>query len=265
MPKSLADNVGSFTRGSEPMKTEIVAAVIAAFVGFASSVVTLLLGLRSSMLERQKLQAERDRWNAELTQQARRGEAELARLHAETAKLIAEVDQIRYSRFEAQRNEIRDLVKLFDRAVFEAPLHSENPVDMFRAIRQTRIALQMAGASLVSDGTIAFHFDELRRLLFETEIEVQSRFPVVSEIAEEPEKGKGAGYESRERARAALGDKYFEPVGIMMRIRSQVEAHVSAIRIRLQEMSSRFDPVESANKQQLTPASTGRPASPSAR
>jgi len=77
----------------------------------------------------------------------------------------------------------------------------------------------------MSDGTIAVHFDVLRRLLFETEIEVQSRFPVVSEIASEPEKGKGSDYEARERTRAVLGDKYFEPVGIMMRIRSQVEAH----------------------------------------
>lgn len=40
-------------------------------------------------------------------------------------------------------------------------MQSEEPVEMFKAVRQTRIALQMSGASLVRDREIAEHFQKL--------------------------------------------------------------------------------------------------------
>jgi predicted nucleic acid-binding Zn-ribbon protein len=136
------------------MPPEIFTAVIAAVVAVISSLITLSIGLgqlknerkridSEVSLERTKLEHDRERLQSELkisAEQVSVWKAEVEKLKAETQKLSYEADDIRRRRLEAERNEIRNLLILFDRAVFDAPMNSEEPVQMFIALQQTRIS-----------------------------------------------------------------------------------------------------------------------------
>jgi chromosome segregation ATPase len=173
------------------MPSEMISAIIAAVVGTLSSLITLTIGLgqlrnerkrleEEMNLERAKLEHDRERLQSELrenAEQSRVWKAEIEKLRAETQKLSVEAEEIRRRRLEAERTEIRDLLILFDRAVFDAPLFSEEPTEMFRALQQTRLSLQTSGASLVRHQEIAKHFQRIRQILLETEAEVKRRYP----------------------------------------------------------------------------------------
>lgn len=240
------------------MPPEVVAAIIAAIVGTISSLITLAVGLGQLRNERRRLENERRRLEEEMTierrklehdrtrlqsqllenaEQARLWKAETEKLKAETQKLSAEAADIRRRRLEAERAEIRDLLILFDRAVFDAPMQSEEPVEMFRAIRQTRISLQMSGASFIRDQEVAECFRRIRTILLKTESEVRSRYPVIAQMAVEFDDNRPV-YERREQVRMALGRDYFEPVRIMMGIRQEVQQNLERVRQRLNELDT---------------------------
>jgi len=94
--------------------------IIVALIGFAGAVigavVTLFLGLRKIRIDQERLERE--------FRESQRG------------------------RLEARRSEIRDFLKLFDRAAFSPIDYDEDPTAALNAIRSTRIALQAGGASL---------------------------------------------------------------------------------------------------------------------
>lgn len=234
-------------------------AVIAAVVSVIASGITLFIGLHKLKNERDKLQidtqmflieskkfaTEQDRFQAELRESARQArvwEAEIERLRAETNKLAIEADEFRRRRLAAERGEIRDLLILFDRSVFDAPMQSEEPVEMFKAIRQTRIALQMSGASLVRDREVAEHFQKVRETLLIVETEVAKRYPVIVEMANQLSdftKDRPM-YERRKQTQEILGKDYYEPVRLIMNVRREISHHIDEIRNRLRVLDDRI-------------------------
>lgn len=233
------------------MQPEIVAALIAAVVSITASAVTLFIGSRNIrnereklQIEREKTQADRERYQSELRESARQAQvwnAEIAKLKAETEKLAIEADDIRRRRFEAERDEIRNLLMFFDRAVFDAPMYSEDPVEMFTAIRQTRISLQTNGASLVRDKEVAEHFQRIREILLNAEAEVLRQYPAIPHIAVELGSEKRlTHYERRQKVEQLLGGNYYEPVRMMMRVRQEIQPHLERLREKLQQASARI-------------------------
>jgi cell division protein FtsL len=222
------------------MPTEVITALIAGIVSIIGSSITLLIGMRNIRLEREKLRNDRERLQLELRkidEQSRISKVEIERLQAEAAKLAAEAEEIRRKRIEAQRAEIRDVLILFDRAVFDAPMYSEEPVEMFKAIRQTRLSLQMSGASLIHDQKVAEHFRRIREILLNVESEVQRRYPVIAQMAVDFDDNREA-YERRREVSKILGKEYWKAVNFMMGIRSEVQQHLESIRQRLHELDA---------------------------
>ncbi|OGO28547.1 MAG: hypothetical protein A2W33_06145 [Chloroflexi bacterium RBG_16_52_11] len=226
------------------MSSEVIAALIAVVVSVIGSGITLLIGLRNIRLEREKLRSDRERLQPELrhnAEQSRRDQVEIAKLRAETEKLLTETNEIRQQRIVAERNEIRDFLGFFERAVFDAPMLSEEPVEMFKAIQQTRISLQMSRATLISDHEIAEHFRNIREILLRTEGEVQSRFPIVAQTATQYDDRSLFFQDRREEVHKKLGPKYFEPVRIMMNIRPAIKQHLQAVHERLRELDAKIN------------------------
>lgn len=222
------------------MQAEVITALIAAIASVIGSALTLFIGLRNIRIEREKLQSDRQRLQSELqerTKQAQVWEAEISRLRAEAHKISLEADEIRRRKLEAERAEIKSSLMLFDRAVFDAPMHSEDPVEMFRALKQTRISLQTSGASLVRDRNVAEHFQSLREILLRVETEVARRFPIVAQLAAEPDDGRPT-YERRRQIHDALKGVYYEPVRMMMDIRREIDHHIQGIHARLRELDA---------------------------
>ena len=232
------------------MSSEVTAAIIAAVVSVLGSGITLFFGLRNVKIEKEKLhsererlQADRERLQAELRQtaeQSRIGKVEIAKLKAETEKIMAETSEIKRHRLEAERNEIRDILGIFERAVFDAPMQSEEPVEMFKAIQQTRISLQLSGATLIRDQEVAEIFCHIREILLRIEGEVQVKFPIVAQMATQFDNRNFSGWEQREKVREILGGDYFEPVRMMMDIRREIQQHLERVHNRLRELDSRI-------------------------
>jgi hypothetical protein len=235
------------------MPSEMISAIIAAVVGTLSSLITLTIGLgqlrnerkrleEEMNLERAKLEHDRERLQSELrenAEQSRVWKAEIEKLRAETQKLSVEAEEIRRRRLEAERTEIRDLLILFDRAVFDAPLFSEEPTEMFRALQQTRLSLQTSGASLVRHQEIAKHFQRIRQILLETEAEVKRRYPELVQLAAGLDENIPV-YKRRDQVKQLLGENYWKAVELMMGIRPEITQHVEAIRERLRVLDEQI-------------------------
>jgi len=231
----------------------MISAIIAAVVGTLSSLITLTIGLgqlrnerkrleEEMNLERAKLEHDRERLQSELrenAEQSRVWKAEIEKLRAETQKLSVEAEEIRRRRLEAERTEIRDLLILFDRAVFDAPLFSEEPTEMFRALQQTRLSLQTSGASLVRHQEIAKHFQRIRQILLETEAEVKRRYPELVQLAAGLDENIPV-YKRRDQVKQLLGENYWKAVELMMGIRPEITQHVEAIRERLRVLDEQI-------------------------
>jgi hypothetical protein len=199
------------------MQKEIVIALIAAIATVVGAIVTLVLGLRNINITKEKLAAE------------------ISKLQAEAKKIAAEANAIERQRIETERSEVKELLTLFDGAVFDAPMHSEDPSEMFHAIQRVRILLQKNGASLVRDRLIADNFREIRKILLRAENEVAHEFPIIEKLAYELS-GKDR-YERWHRAKEVLGEEnYFKPVRIMMDIRHDIYHHLDIIKRRFYEL-----------------------------
>lgn len=219
------------------MSPEITSALIAAFVSVVGLVVTLIIGLRNLRLEKDKLQTERERIQTEIngiSQQSHIRQAEVEKLREETRKLAYEADDIRRKRFEAEREEIRNLLLIFDRSVFDAPFHSEDPIQMFIAIRQIRIAMQTNGASLVKNRTVAESFQRIRKILLRTENEVMMKYPAIFQLATQP-------MEEHLYAAQLLGRDWEDSIYLMMGLRQEVDEQLRKIRKQLHILDKAID------------------------
>ncbi|MCO6043329.1 SMEK domain-containing protein [Aeoliella sp. ICT_H6.2] len=70
----------------------------------------------------------------------------------------------------------RDL-SIFDRQVMDAPFQHEDPLLMYKAIRQMRVTLQKNGSSRLSNEVAAQNFDAAKNILTKMEYQVRNQFP----------------------------------------------------------------------------------------
>lgn len=224
------------------MSTELLTALIAAVVSIIAASITLWIGKKKLRVEEERLIYEKKRIQAELNEsieQTKISRIELNKLKAETDKLILETDYLRNRRFEAEREEIRNLLIFFDRAVYHSPVQSEDPIEMFKAIRQTRILLQTSGAGLVRDKEIAEKFHEIKHLLWNTENEVIRKYPLILKYSDEID-DKHDQFELRKKAREYFGNSYYEPVGMMMDIRWKIDQNLNYIRMKFDDLNRKI-------------------------
>jgi hypothetical protein len=221
--------------------------IIAAVIGAATAWITMLLRVRPertkllaeiAFLRRQseKLALETEQMR-QPTLTADREAEELRKLSLERERIALELDSLRRQRADNDRSEIVELLKAFDREVFEAPMDSEDPVAMFKALRQTRIWLQSSGALYFRDLEIASHFRQIRMLLAETEREAVARFPQIPALSLCLQDGCPIP-QPRWAHREQLGRSYGDAIELMMRSRRSIMEHVRAVERKLPHVLS---------------------------
>ena len=120
------------------------------------------------------------------------------------------MNEYQLQQLKEQRQEIRQLLALFERAAFR-PDDGNNggdPTAALNAIHETRVALGMKGAAFLADAAAASFFKTLQDGLLNIEHEVQRQYPEVAELAAE---WRGQPLNTRQRIqtlRAALGETY---------------------------------------------------------
>ena len=224
------------------MPPEITAAIIAASVSVFASVITLVIGLRGIKIEREKLRNDRERLQAELrnvAEQSRLATAEIAKLKAEAAKFSTETDEIRIRKLRAERDEVSNLLQIFERAFFYGPLPCMEPIAMFRAIQQTRKSLQISGATLIHNNEIAEHFKQVRDILRTVEYEIEKRFPAIIDLSDKL-KDEPLTTERQRQAIAKLGSEFGEAIQLIMGCRSDVDKHLDEVRSYLHRLDTQF-------------------------
>ncbi len=176
------------------MSQEIVVSIVSGLIGFISASMGFYLEMQKVKMEREKLRTERDKLQVEhdklqmeLRESAKnlqKMKAEIAKLRAEADKFSAEAADLRRRWVAYERNEVRVMLIHLERAFFN-PNISNLGIEvgaMFRAMRETRIALQQGGASLVINEEAAQCFSKIENYLLEKEREIVSRFPKVLEM-----------------------------------------------------------------------------------
>lgn len=214
---------------------EIIAALIAAIVSLAGSIVTLIIAMKSLRNERDKLSIDRENLRKELKSTAEQTsvwKAEVVKLKVETDKIIEETRAIRNQRISAEREELKNMLILFERAVFHAPLNSEDPVNMFKAIRQTRVSLQMSGGSSILNKEAAFHFSKTRDILMESESKVMERFPELVRFVDEVG-DLMVSSKQKDLLYSRMGGGKWESVNLMADIRQNLNHHISEAKKQL--------------------------------
>lgn len=108
-----------------------------------------------------------------------------SRIVYSTLQLLDEIEESFTVNFEnidkvnTEKEQIKKLLILFERAVFNAPSFGEHSTLMLEAFRTTRIALQMNGATLLENLNFAMLFKEIIDQLQRIEFDVRIRFPDV--------------------------------------------------------------------------------------
>lgn len=128
------------------------------------------------------------------------------------------------------KEEIKELLKLFERAVFEASIYSEEVTAMFDAIQNVRIALQMKNAALVENPTVGKLFREIWKELLDIEGEVIEKYPKVFEALAEL-KNQPMDWNRRRRSEEIIGkDECWKAINLMMNVRGKINPKIEKIR-----------------------------------
>jgi cell division protein FtsL len=198
------------------MNPDILTALIAAFTSLVASLVTLVISVRSLRNEKEKirieldkLKLERERFQQEQNTSAKQEllkAAEIEKSKAEVMKLTEEVTEIRYQRALAERNEIKGLLGLFQKAAFSPMDYDEDPTSALNSIRATRIALQTQGAALVGNEQTAETFQKLEDMLLQIEVDVADQYPDVFNLALELYERKMGHEERKELVKSKVKD-----------------------------------------------------------
>jgi len=161
---------------------------------------------------------------------------------AKAPSASSELTEIERRRIEAERAEIRDLLILFERRAFRPPdVQKGDPTAALNAIQETRIALQMRGASLIADADVADQFRDIQDALWELEQAVKAKYPAVARLTA---KWKGESLESLERredVQKELGAEDYEKAVIFIRNEAaKVYFATESIRAALQALNAKL-------------------------
>lgn len=132
------------------------------------------------------------------------------------------------NRLAALRKELHACQTVFDREVMTAPFNREDPVEMYRAIKQMRITLQKRGASRIPHDEVAENFQSAKVILSACEGTVRERFPNIHQAART---GTTPTYH---------GGDYGDAIRLMMKIRSEIAPLLEANDKVLAEIDSRL-------------------------
>ena len=132
------------------------------------------------------------------------------------------------NRLAALRLELHACQTVFDREVMKAPFHREDPVEMYRAIREMRIRLQERGASRIPHGGVAENFEKAKKIMSDCEDEVRTKYPYIHEAA------KSGGTPSYKD-----GD-FGAAINLMMGIRGKIEPLIIANDVILADIDERL-------------------------
>ncbi len=113
-------------------------------------------------------------------------------------------------RLEALRDELHRCQTIFDREVMRAPFEREDPVEMYKGIREMRISVQKRGASQIPHQLVADNFKKARTVLSECEGEVRRRYRYIHDSALT---GTAPQYQ---------GSDYGDAINLMMSIRKDL-------------------------------------------
>jgi hypothetical protein len=134
---------------------------------------------------------------------------------AEVNKLAAETKEIQRKPIEADRKVMLDLLNLLKRAAFHPDNQPRDPTATFKAIRDTRIALQKGGASSVPDKDVAERFQQIQDQLLQIENKVIDRHPAIADLASRVADLPLDTSERTSLVRETLRDKYDGCVAFM--------------------------------------------------
>jgi hypothetical protein len=90
---------------------------------------------------------------------------------------------MRQNKLEAIRDHLEQDLRIFDRQVMSAPFRFENPLLMYKAIRDMRVSLQKNGSSRISNELAARNFEAVKKILINMEYRVRERFPYIHDAA----------------------------------------------------------------------------------
>jgi hypothetical protein len=146
-------------------------------------------------------------------------------------------------RLEALRQEIRDLLVLFERAAFR-PYDGDNrgdPTAVYNAVYETRIQLQQRGAIFMPDDEIADQFGRIQRELLKLENEVKRTFPRIASLAAELRDSPIGTQYRLTQVRAELGDEQLEQTVYFLRsAASEIYDLTDSVRQSLKELNHRL-------------------------
>lgn len=153
---------------------------------------------------------------------------------------VASPSPLLIQRLEAQLGEIKKFTNLFNRGVFYRMMENENPYEMFRAIRETRVILQREGASLVPDREVGDNFEALKVILEQMESKVEANFPEIIRAFKDA-KGEELDNKQQRKLERLLKNKYYKPVMMMIEDRDKIRQILSKIHTKIYEMNDHIE------------------------
>lgn len=214
------------------MNSEATMSLVAAAAGLVGimigSLVTLYVSARNYNLEREKFDKQASVW-----------EAEIAKLKLESQEKIKES-------LELKRNELKDLLVLFDRASFHPIDYDGDPTAVINGIRETRVALQVKRASFIKDENIAQKFSELQEILLKIEAEFSKEFPEIFSFALELADDKVATEMRLKKVRNKFDDEKLKPAVAFARTKAveEIRPKVKDIKEELKKLNELLNKLE---------------------
>lgn len=107
----------------------------------------------------------------------------LKAIHSVVTKALPALFASRRATLQAARDRLETDLRVFDREVMSAPYRFEDPVEMYRAIREMRLALQLNGSSRIANPVAARNFQMAHSILRDTERSIRAKYPFIHEAA----------------------------------------------------------------------------------
>lgn len=109
--------------------------------------------------------------------------ANLKQVHGIVTKSLPMVFASKRNKLEKICEQVRKSLTVFDREVMWALENQEDPVEMYRAIRQMRTSIQKLGALRIANEIARNNFTSARQILRDTELKVKDLYLYIHEAA----------------------------------------------------------------------------------
>jgi hypothetical protein len=86
---------------------------------------------------------------------------------------------------------------------------------------------------------VAESFQNIRRILLQTESEVMTQYPAIVQLATQSDEHPMSAWERRQQVEQILGRDWYAPIRLMMGLRQKVNEHLDRIRKQLQALDEK--------------------------